>query len=202
MYELSSGSKTRHRLFRALVTSCQSRFRNRSRFLPIQGINLKNPSLGGERINGITLGRTNSGRLLSWTNQEKTVKTISTGWLELRLTAPRNIPFPPFFTRGSSILFFRGLAGLAPKDLCAEGRKLESRRLVHFQLRDRLPFGVYTHTRRFPAKRIQCNLGQGWLRKESEGRPTRGCENHRQTNVSGLQRAVRYRQRILSRFVR
>jgi len=25
-------------------------------------------------------------------------------------------PLPPFFTRGSSILFFRGLAGLAPKD--------------------------------------------------------------------------------------
>jgi len=57
-----------------------------------------------------------------------------------------------------------------------ESERLESRRLVHFQLRDRLPFGVYTRTPRFPAKRIQCNLGHGWLRKESERNVARAVE--------------------------
>jgi hypothetical protein len=43
---------------------------------------------------------------------------------------------------------------------------------------------------RFPGKPIQYNIGQGWLTKESEGSPARGCESDRQTNMPGLQHAV------------
>ena len=46
------------------------------------------------------------------------------------------------------------------------------------------------HIRRFSDKVIQCKLGLGWLTRESEGGPARGCENHRQTNLPVLQHAV------------
>src|SRR6516165_2029084 len=38
---------------------------------------------------------------------------------------------------------------------------------------------------RFPGKPIRYNIGQDWLRKESERNPARGCESDRQTNVPG-----------------